>query len=280
MPPSAAPPAVRRCAVLGAPIAHSLSPAMHRAAYAELGLDWTYEAVEVDESGLARFLGELNAEEWRGLSLTMPLKRVAMALVDRRSSVADVVGSVNTILLEPGTTARVGDNTDVPGAVAALRERGLDGVRTARIIGGGATATSIAHALSELGLRDLEIVVRDVTRADHAAQVARQAGVAVAVQSLAEPLLEKVDVVVSTIPGDAIGPRVRDLVRSARAVFDVAYDPWPSPLTDAAEQAGLAVVTGLDLLAHQAALQVELMTGSPIDAGLLRRAARSELTER
>lgn len=280
MPPSAAPPAVRRCAVLGAPIAHSLSPAMHRAAYVELGLDWTYDAVEVDESGLARFLGGLNAEEWRGLSLTMPLKRVAMALVDRRSPVADAVGSVNTILLEPGTTERVGDNTDVSGAVAALRERGLDGVRTARIVGGGATATSIAHALSELGLRDLQIVVRDVTRADHTVQVARQAGVTVAVQSLAEPLLEKVDVVVSTIPGDAIGPRVQDLVRSARAVFDVAYDPWPSPLTEAAAQSGLAVVTGLDLLAHQAALQVQLMTGSAIGAGLLRRAARSELTQR
>jgi shikimate dehydrogenase len=255
---------------------------MHRAAYAELGLDWTYDAVDVDESGLARFLADL-ADEWRGLSLTMPLKRVALALVDRRSSVADVVGSINTILVEPGEGAAVrltGDNTDVPGAMAALRERDLDGSRTARVIGGGATATSIAYALAVLGTTDLQIVVRDVARADHAARVAREAGVTVTVQSLAEPMLEKVDVLVSTVPGDALGSRGLELVRSARAVFDVAYDPWPSPLVAAADAAGLSTVTGLDLLAHQAALQVELMTGSGVDVEVLRAAAQSALTTR
>jgi len=268
---------VRRCAVLGSPIAHSLSPVLHRAAYAELGLDWTYEAVDVGEDGLAPFLAGLDGG-WRGLSLTMPLKRVAMDLVERCSDVATAVGSVNTILLGPDDGRGTGENTDVPGALAALRERGLDDAKTARIVGGGATAASIAHALAALGLTDLEIVVRDVSRAEIAAQVAKRAGVGVVVQPIEHPLLEKVDLLVSTVPGDAVGSRSHELVESSRAVFDVSYDPWPTPLVTAAEGAGLEAVTGLDLLAHQAALQIELMTGSNVDAGLLRTAALTALT--
>jgi shikimate dehydrogenase len=271
-----APPSGRHCAVLGSPIAHSLSPALHRAAYAELGLDWTYEAVEVDEDGLAGFLAGLD-DDWRGLSLTMPLKRVAMDLVDRCSDVATVVGSVNTILLGPEEGRGFGDNTDVPGAVAALRERGLDDLRSARIVGGGATATSIGYALSSLGVTDLEIVVRDASRADVAARVAREAGVDVTVLSFDHPFLQKVDLLVSTVPADALGSRAPELVETSRAVFDVAYHPWPTPLAAAAEQSGLESVTGLDLLVHQAALQVELMTGSGVDPEVLRAAARTAL---
>ncbi len=267
----------RRCAVLGSPIDHSLSPVLHRAAYAELGLDWTYEAVDVGEGALADFLAGLD-DDWRALSLTMPLKRVAMDLVERCSDVATAVGSVNTILLGPDDGRGTGENTDVPGALAALRERGLDGATTARIVGGGATAASIAYALAELGLADLEIVVRDVSRAEIAAQVAKRAGVGVVVQPIEHPLLEKVDLLVSTVPGDAVGSRSHELVESSRSVFDVSYDPWPTPLVTAAEEAGLEAVTGLDLLAHQAALQIELMTGSSIDADLLRTAALDALT--
>jgi shikimate dehydrogenase len=268
-----------RCAVLGSPIAHSLSPVMHRAAYAELGLDWTYDAVEVGEDGLEAFLDGLT-DEWRGLSLTMPLKRVAVGLVDTCSPIAEAVGAVNTILLGPDHGRGTGDNTDVPGAVAALGERGLDEPRTARVIGAGATATSLAYTLATLGVTDLELVVRDVSRTDETVRVARTAGADVRVQSLDEPLLEKVDLLVSSIPGDAIGSRSHELAASSRAVFDVAYDPWPTPLITAAAQAGLPVVTGLDLLAHQAALQVELMTGHGIEPGLLRETALKTLTQR
>jgi shikimate dehydrogenase len=272
------PPSVRRCAVLGSPIAHSLSPTLHRAAYAALGLDWTYEAIEVDEHGLAGFLEGLG-DEWRGLSLTMPLKRVAMGLVDRCSEVATAVGAVNTILLGPDEGRGFGDNTDVPGAIAALRERGLGDLRTARIVGGGATATSIAHALASLGVTDLEIVVRDVSRAEIAVQVARQAGVDVTVLSLDHPFLQKVDLLVSTVPAHVVESRSSELVETSRAVFDVAYHPWPTPLVTTAKRAGLVVVTGLDLLTHQAVLQVELMTGSGVDPEVLRTAARTALTQ-
>jgi shikimate dehydrogenase len=266
-----------RCAVLGSPIAHSLSPAMHRAAYAELGLDWTYDAVEVAEDGLQAFLAGLS-DDWRGLSLTMPLKKVAVGLVETCSPVATAVGAVNTILLGPDAGRGIGDNTDVPGILGALEERGLGDVRSARIIGSGATATSVGYALATLGVRDLELVVRDVSRAETTAQVARTAGADVRVQTLEEPLLEKVDLLVSSIPGDAIGSRSHELAESSRAVFDVAYDPWPTPLIAAAEQADLPVVTGLDLLAHQAALQVELMTGSTVDADVLLSVALTALT--
>jgi shikimate dehydrogenase len=264
-----------RCAVLGSPIDHSLSPVMHRAAYAELGLDWTYDAVDVDEDGLEAFLDNLT-DDWRGLSLTMPLKRVALGLVRESTAVAMAVGSANTILLDPGNGRGSGDNTDVPGAQAALRERRLE-PRTARIVGGGATATSIAYALAALGLRDIELVVRDESRARLAARVARSAGADVTVKSFEHPLLEKVDLLVSTVPGDAIGSRSHELAESSRAVFDVAYDPWPTPLIASAEQAGLPVVTGIDLLAHQAALQVELMTGRTVGVDLLRSAALASL---
>ena len=264
-----------RCAVVGSPIAHSLSPVMHRTAYAELGLDWTYEAVDVGADGLAGFLAGLD-DDWRGLSLTMPLKRVALGLVDQCSSVATAVGGVNTILLE--RDRRVGDNTDVSGAMGALRERQLDEIHSARIVGGGATATSVAYALAALGLTDLEIVVRDPSRAEAPAEAARGAGVDVVVESFDHPLLAKVDVLVSTIPSDGIGSRAHELAESSRAVFDVSYDPWPTALVTAAEQTGVPVVTGLDLLAHQASLQVELMTGSEIDPALLRAAALAALT--
>jgi shikimate dehydrogenase len=265
-----------RCAVLGSPIAHSLSPALHRAAYAELGLNWTYEAIEVDEGGLAGFLEGLG-DDWRGLSLTMPLKRIAMDVVERCSDVATAVGSVNTILLGPDEGRGFGDNTDVPGALAALRERGLDDVRTARIIGGGATATSIAYALSSVGVTDLEIVVRDPSRADVAARVARDAGVGVTVLAFDHPFLQKVDLLVSTVPAGAVDARAAELVATSRAVFDVAYDPWPTSVVTAAERTGIGIVTGIDLLVHQAALQVELMTGSGIDPDVLRAAARTAL---
>jgi len=274
MPPSVQP--GQRCAVLGSPIAHSLSPVLHGAAYAELGLDWTYEAIEVDEDGLAEFLAGLG-DDWRGLSLTMPLKRVAMELVERCSEVATVVGSVNTILLGPEEGRGVGDNTDVPGAVAALREGGLDDLRTARIVGGGATATSIAYALSSLGVTDLEIVVRDASRAEVAVEVARKAGVDVTVLSFDHPFLQKVDLLASTVPADVVESRSAELVETSRAVFDVAYHPWPTPLATTAEEASLAVVTGLDLLVQQAALQVELMTGSSVDPEMLRTVAHSAL---
>lgn len=235
---------------------------MHRAAYAELGLDWTYEAIEVDAGGLAGFVAGLD-DDWAGLSITAPLKREAAALATTSTDVVHALGVANTLLHGPADWHAA--NTDVPGAVNALAGSGITAVRSVRILGGGATAESMLMAVREIGAADVEVVVRSPEKV-------RLDGVSV--RSLADPPGERVDLLLSTLPADVAAPDARTWVASASAVFDVSYHPWPTPL---AEAAGLdqPVVTGIDLLAHQAALQVELMTGQRVEPGVLRDAALS-----
>ncbi len=214
-----------RCAVIGSPIAHSLSPAMHLAAYAELGLDWTYEAVVVEEGDLQQFLGALG-DDVRGLSVTAPLKRRLAELVELEDG--PPLGIANTVVIDDGVLSTY--NTDVQGAAAALGERGIERLLTARIIGGGATAASIAYALSTIGATQVEFVVRDPSRAAVAVDIATTAGMSARTRTLDEPLLDRVDLLVSTVPADVVNGRTHEFVEAARAVFDVVYDPWPSHL--------------------------------------------------
>lgn len=254
-----------RCAVLGSPIAHSLSPVLHRAAYAELGLDWQYTAHEVREAELPAFLEGLD-ETWRGLSLTMPLKRAVVPLLDELSDRAAQAQAVNTVILEPGR--RTGHNTDIPGAVAAVRERTDLPLRTAVIVGGGATASSTLLALADLGCTSVRVVVRDTSRVEETLEAAGRHPARPMVEVLtfreaaasAEAL--RPAIVVSTVPAEAQGEALLRLARTAPVVFDVLYDPWPTPLAALAAAEGKTFVSGLDLLAHQAALQVTLMTGA------------------
>lgn len=266
-----------RCAVLGRPIAHSLSPAMHRAAYARLGLDWTYDAYEVGEEGLPAFIAGLDGT-WRGLSLTMPLKRAVLPLLDEVSPVATQVGAANTVVLERGRL--LGDNTDVGGVVAALAQAGCTSAARAVVVGAGATAESALVALHQLGLAELHVVARDATRAGAMVASARGAGVATTVGDLGSPGSGPVDVLVSTLPGDAGVAPPDELLAAAGVVFDVAYDPWPSPLLVRASELGVATVDGIALLAHQAVLQVEAMTGSRVPVEELREAALAALGSR
>lgn len=269
-----------RCAVLGSPVAHSLSPVMHRAAYARLGLDdWSYTAHDVDEDSLRDFVAGLD-DTWRGLSLTRPLKRAILPLLDGVSGVAVEVSAVNTVLLDSGRL--VGDNTDVPGAAAALAERGVTRVLTACILGAGATAASTAAALRPLGLSRLLLAARDAARAEAVAGLVRSWGVEVRVVPLDDGVIAAVtaagvDVTISTVPAVVAAGVAAGVTQVSGAVFDVVYDPWPTPLASATEQAGVPVVSGLDLLAHQAALQVQLMTGRDVPAALLRAAAERQL---
>lgn len=256
----------RRCAVLGSPIDHSLSPTLHQAAYARLGLDWHYDAIEVDEEGLAGFLDSLDPS-WRGLSLTMPLKRAAIPLCDEVSELARLVSAVNTVLLADGR--RVGTNTDVPGVVAALRERGVTAAKTAMILGVGATACSALAALAQLGIVGVRAVARDPSRAGQLCALASDVGVEVSVVPWAQATeVPSVDLAVSTVPEPAAATLADTVVERADVVFDVLYHPWPTRLASAAKASGRVVVGGLDLLVHQAAAQVELMTGcapAPVD---------------
>jgi len=261
-----------RCAVLGSPIEHSLSPVLHRAAYAELGLDWAYDAVEVTEAGLGDFIAGLDSS-WRGLSLTMPLKRTVLPLLDDLDPDARRSRAVNTVVFEGGR--RRGANTDIPGAVAALREKGVGALSSVVVLGGGATATSVLLAAADLGCSSAALAVREPARAAETLEVVTTAapGLGLEVQALDDADLTA-DLVVSTIPAAAQTP---DLVRRLRApaIFEVRYDPWPTPLVEAAGSA--LVVGGLDLLVHQAVLQVELMTGMPGPLAAMRAAGEATL---
>lgn len=252
----------RRCAVLGDPIAHSLSPALHRAAYAALGLDWTYDAVRVPAGGLAAYVEGLGAQ-WRGLSLTMPLKREALPLLTSRDRWTELAGAANTVLLDEDG-GRHGLNTDVPGAEAAIAQSSDARLRSAVVIGGGATATSVLLALAERGLEHATVAVRDPARAEETvAAVGRHPHAPqVSVVTLAD-LSGSVgaDIVVSTVPASAQTADLLDAVREVPVVFDVVYDPWPTPLAERAGADGRTLVSGLDLLLWQAVDQVRAMTG-------------------
>lgn len=253
----------RRCAVLGSPVAHSLSPRLHRAAYAELGLDWEYDAHEVDEDGLAGFLDGLDGS-WRGLSLTMPLKRAVLPLLHEVSDRAAQAGAVNTVVIEDDR--RTGHNTDVPGAVAALRERWPGPVDRVTVLGGGATAASLLLALSDLGCVEATLVVRDPSRAGPTLEALARHPVPAAATvrtfaDLVEGRVPTADLVASTVPAGAQTLDVVAACAGTPVVFEVLYDPWPTPLAGAALADGRALVTGTDLLVHQALLQVGLMTG-------------------
>lgn len=285
--------AVRRAAVLGRPIAHSLSPVLHRAAYRAMGLTgWTYDAVDVGEAELAGFLDGLDGS-WAGLSLTMPLKRAVVPLLDHVEPLADVVGAVNTVLLG---AVRVGANTDVYGIVAALREglartgpaggegvapEGLSApeglapeVTSAVIIGAGATAASALAALGELGCTTPVVLARSLGRAGAVLRAAHRMGVEPVVRQLdrwdLRALVEQ-DVVVSTLPPLEADKLLADLDGAppgGGVLLDVAYEPSPTALSVAWAARGGVVVPGERMLLHQAVEQVRLMTGrpAPVDA--------------
>jgi shikimate dehydrogenase len=269
-----------RCAVLGSPIAHSLSPAMHRAAYAELGLDWRYDAFEVLEDELPAFVASLG-EDVRGLSLTMPLKRIALDLVDTVDPVAELIGAANTMLFEPDGS-RSAHNTDVPGLVNAFAEQGITAAETAVVVGGGATAASTLAALRGMKVTEVTVVVRDVSKAARLLDLAAELGLRTSVADFSQ--VEQIggfDLCVSTLPGGAVDPWAEHFAAVAPVVFDVAYHPWPTRLAIAAHRIGTELLNGLDLLVHQATLQVEMMTGrSPAPLAARRAAAREELGDR
>ncbi|NUU17648.1 shikimate dehydrogenase [Cellulomonas humilata] len=269
--------AARRAAVLGHPVAHSLSPALHRAAYAALGLDgWRYDAVDVTESELATFVRGLDAS-WAGLSLTMPLKQTVIPLLDHVEPLAEVVGAVNTVLVQGRTL--IGANTDVHGLVAALGE-GLDGrVRTAAVLGAGATAASTVAALAQLGCASPVVYVRALARAGGLMRAAHRMGVTPVYRTLdaAAGEIGRADAVVSTLPPFAADAIAAQLTHADGVLLDVAYDPRPTALSVAWAAAGGAVVGGERMLLHQAAEQVRLMTGHPAPLAAMAAALEGKL---
>ncbi|MDT4913479.1 MAG: shikimate dehydrogenase [Pseudonocardiales bacterium] len=254
----------RYAGVLGRPIGHSLSPVLHRAAYAELGLDWGYKAVDCGVAELADVLAA--RADWAGFSATRPLKHAVLDVAAEVRPVASAVGAANTLL--PGPSGWIADNTDVAGIVAALAEHAV-APRTVTVLGAGGTAQALLAALLALGVADCTVLLRDATRAVGVLDTAERLGVTVTLGDL-DPRAGALDadLVVSTLPPGAADRFAGRAWSPSQAVLDVVYALWPSPLAAAAGAAGAKVVSGALMLLHQAAAQVAVMTGEdpPVDA--------------
>jgi shikimate dehydrogenase len=255
----------RRAAVLGFPIAHSRSPQLHLAAYRALGLnDWTYERIECTAEQLPSLVASLGPE-WIGFSVTMPGKFAALAFADERTPRAALVGSANTLLrTADGWRA---DNTDVDGVIGALGTAGqVPPQSRAVILGAGGTAPAVVVALAALGFEQVTLASRNPERAAQPLGVAQAAGVAAQYCALDGPSLAQrvaeAAVVVNTLPAE-VAAGYAHAVASAPVLLDAIYDPWPTPLAAAVSAAGGAVISGLQMLLHQAFAQVEQFTGQP-----------------
>ncbi len=249
--------------MLGSPISHSLSPLLHRAAYAALGLDWAYERFEVSAEGLPDFVAGLDSS-WRGLSVTMPLKEAVLELGEAEP-VARLARAGNTLILD---APRQVYNTDVAGVAWAVRRGTTEPVSRATLLGSGATARSVLVALAELAAETVTVVARDRAKAQSLADLGGELGIEVSVRPWGTGL-PPADLLVSAVTAGVVDAMAEEVAASAAVVFDIVYHPWPTPLAQAAAQAGRTVIGGLDLLVGQALRQIELMTGRPVAAEVL-----------
>ncbi|WP_371152241.1 shikimate dehydrogenase [Buchananella felis] len=274
-----------RAAVVGDPIAHSLSPVLHLAAYASLGLDWDYQRCRVPEGQLGEFLGGLDAS-WAGLSVTMPHKGAALAAADSVDPLAQAVGVANT-LVRHASGHLTAFNTDVAGIAAALREVAPSSWQPRRsvILGNRATACSAMAALGELGCTSHSVIARrhggpgsttlvaHALGVDHRPLLWRQ-------DEFTAAALREADVVISTVPAGVADPLAQFVAANAPAhalLLDVVYHPWPSPLTAAWHSSGKTAAPGWLMLLHQAVDQVRLFTGHQPDVDAMRAALAGAL---
>lgn len=251
-----------KAAVLGSPVAHSKSPLLHLAAYRALGLtDWTYERIECTAAQLPALVSGFGPE-WIGVSVTMPGKFAALAFADERTDRAELVGSANTLVrTERGWRA---DNTDIDGVAGALGH--ARPLRRAIVLGSGGTAPAAVVALADLGATEITVVARNRDKAARLLDLGRAVDVTAEFCGLTDPGLPAVvgtaDVLVSTIPADAAAAYA-EVFASVPVLLDAIYDPWPTPLAAAVLDAGGEVISGVQMLLHQAFSQVEQFTGRP-----------------
>lgn len=256
----------RKAAVLGSPIAHSKSPLLHLAAYRALGLtDWTYERIECTGEQLPALVSGLGPE-WVGVSVTMPGKFAALEFATERTDRAVLIGSANT-LVRTANGWRA-DCTDVDGVTGALRAAGVGDLTgaSAVVVGAGGTARPALVGLAELGVASVTVVARNEIRAAETFDCAEAVGMKPRWLPFDAPELAEVcasaGALVSTVPAAAAAPYAQQLGR-APFVLDAIYDPWPTPLAEAAAAHGSVVAGGLQMLLHQAFGQVEQFTGRP-----------------
>lgn len=256
--------------MLGSPIAHSRSPQLHLAAYRALGLgDWRYDRIECGAEELPALVTGFGPE-WVGVSVTMPGKFAALAVADQRTPRAERIGSANTLVRT--ANGWLADNTDVDGVSGALQAAGpVTG--EAIVLGSGGTAPAAVVALADLGVSQITVAARNADNAARVVALATDVGVPAQHCPLEDTALSRAaasaSVLVSTLPADVAAGHARALAR-VPVLLDAIYDPWPTPLAAAVEAAGGTVVSGLQMLLHQAFTQVELFTGRP--------APRAEMT--
>jgi shikimate dehydrogenase len=254
--------------VLGHPIAHSLSPVLHLAAYTALGLTgWQYGIIDCDTPELGALLASHRAPKWAGFSATMPLKRALLEVADEVEPLARAVGSANTLL--PRAGGWYAATTDVTGIASALHEHDVR-PESVTVLGAGGTAQAALAAVARLGITVCGALVRYQVRAALLQASADRLGITLTFDRLeaGAPALDA-DLVISTLPAHAADALADREWRPAQAVLDAVYDPWPTALAAAASGAGATVVSGALVLLHQAGEQVRLMTGCatvPIEA--------------
>ncbi len=258
--------------MLGSPVAHSLSPALHTAGYAAAGLtDWRYTAIECEEAELPDLVAGLGPE-WMGLSLTMPLKEVALTVATEVAPLAQTLGAANTLvrLADGGWRA---ENTDAPGMMSALALE--PPVGRVVVLGAGGTARAALGAVAGLGAREVTVVARRPEAVAALDPVASALGLVLRPEawSRAVPVVSAADVVIATVPKGASDSLADQVTwRPGAVLLDALYDPWPTRLAAAAMAAGVRVVSGFDLLLAQAVGQFTLFTGRPAPVEAMRAA--------
>lgn len=270
-------------ALIGSPVTHSLSPAIHNAAFAAAGLDWVYVAFDVPAGGAPGALDAMRALGLGGLSVTMPHKDAVFAAVDELDPGAAALGSVNTVVRGAGGRL-VGHSTDGDGFVASLRaDAGFDpvGARVV-VIGAGGAARSVVEALSRHGAAEVVVVNRTPERGERAAALAGARGRVGTPDCIAEAdlVVNATSVGMGAAPDVGALPCDPALLRPGQLVADLVYLPLETALLAAARARGARALDGLSMLVHQAVLQQVLWTGQQPDPAVMRAAAERQLAER
>lgn len=271
----------RLCAVLGSPIRHSASPAMHNAAFAEFGMDWRYLAFEVDPKNLRAAIEGAKAMNFAGLNLTVPHKLLAVEMMDELDESAKIWSAVNTIKFQNGRA--IGFNTDADGLVNSLREDLNFNPRGAKVLllGAGGAGRTAALKLAAENVAELFLVNRTQSKAEEiAAEIQKQfSSVKIAVGF---PKV-KVDLVLNAT---SLGLKTEDpspldekqfSLKNAGAVYDMIYRPAETKLLSAARNSGSKTANGLGMLLHQGAKAFEIWTGKPAPLGVMRRALEQNI---
>ena len=259
---------VRRAAVLGHPISHSLSPVIHRAAYEILGLSWTYERLDVTPDQLADWVTSRDAQ-WVGASLTMPLKSDVLPLLDVVDDIVVATGAANTVIFTP--TGRYGFNTDVQGIVAAVAEVDVVPTPSVLIIGAGATARSAVAAAARMGARQVDVLARRPEACDDIVNTARAVEITPRIVPWTSSDVDlHHDLVISTVPAGVADVLVDAVPATPGVLLDVVYQSWPTPLARSWQSNQGRAASGLEMLLHQGLEQIMLMTGQRVAADQIR----------